>query len=543
MTFSTFEELGFEPEQKERPVKAFSREAVKGLTGTYGDILQSLGLQQKENLLPGQKARLEREFKASEYELPFLTEDTILPEYSRLPTSEDVEKGLTALGIKKQETTIPEKFAGRLGRLIGGGASLGAPTVGASTLAATAGQLAEQLDVGEKGQALAEIAGLLGPSAIKGITSLFKLPTEKTAAGLTKIRAPESKFLKKAIITPKREAQLIETLNKEAAGLTEKAIEKKLPIYKKIQEGFDFEQKFQKDFGKVQEIAKKANPSINIKPISSLIRDTIDKYSGIPRLHEDARKVVKELKAFGRNPRNDLADLLKIYRSNGQKIKNIYEKSRLMGTRKEYVDFLTDYNRAIADSIKSTLPKNSKFVNLFEETNKEYKNYKDALNVKSLLKPVLGENPTLSQLTKISSDPKLQKKLALSVGKDASKDIIEISRDLESALAAIKKIPKKEFLDWTSAVPISIFLPFSKTIAAGLSAVKGLHASKFAYGLFLTSAKRRNLYKEVLNSIKSGDKKAYIQAASQLIKAAKEPSESFESLGFEPFDELGFIED
>ncbi len=113
-----------------------------GSIGSYGNILDALGLQLKEGqLLPGQKNRIEQEFdivnrlnngeKVSAAELALLSDDDLLPTTSRLPSSEDVNKQIkTITGVSEGKTAAGRmagrgaQFAGEIGSLGGGAKAL-----------------------------------------------------------------------------------------------------------------------------------------------------------------------------------------------------------------------------------------------------------------------------------------------------------------------------------------------------------------------------------------------------------------------------------
>lgn len=401
----------------------------------------------------------------------------------------------------------PEALAAKASQLAGG------------TLA---GHLAKQNDAGPIGQAVAEGVGMSIPgivkSAAKSISNAIRAPAEKFASGLTKPAAVEAKYAEKAIVSPERQQKAISTLNEEASRIAKTTAERDLPIIKKIEEGYDFDKNFQKKFESLRRMVNKSNPEINITPVSKILSQTAQKYRGIPKLHPEAQKVVGELKAFRERPKTDMADLLKIYRSNNQKMKSIFETSALTGKQKEYVDFLGDMNRAISKSFEDTLPKDSLWIKKFKENNLDYANYKRAMKTKDLLKPILGSEPTPAALQKLATDKKTFDKLKLAMGEKGAQDISQLSKDLKEATDSIKRIPVRKSKEWDTLIPLSIFIPHTYGIGTALSLKKGLEFAKRGYGLFLSSPKRRSLYSQVLKSIKNQDPSAYQKASAKLMQ-------------------------
>lgn len=402
----------------------------------------------------------------------------------------------------------------------------GPESIGAKALqvgsAALSKQIAKESGLGETGQAIAEFLGFGGPQLAKGIgkkvAEKIKRPVQKMASGLTQPKAVEAKKPKLGTITKIQQDKAIEKLNKEAAELTKSSIEKNVPLAKQINEGFDFESKFQKGFSDIEKSAAKANPEIDITPVSDLFAENRKKYSGIPNLHQDAKKIVAEMRGFGNRPQTGLRNLMKIFRSNNQKKKHIYETAHLTGRQKEYVGFLDDYNRSIVDSIKKTLPQDSPWLKQFLETNKDYGNYQKAQKTIQSLREAFNENPTMKRIERLSDDVKAQKKLAISMGKEGSAEVIQISKDLKLAKEALKKIPKKEWGKWDAAFSLGILVPL---IGKPIGGLKSIQAAKAGYGWLLSTPARRKATESALKAIAKNDLEAYKKATMLLIKDVK----------------------
>src|SRR5690606_21077676 len=179
---------------------------------------------------------------------------------------------------------------------------------------------------------------------------------------------------------------------------------------------------------------------------------------------------------------SSLRDLLKIFRSNNQKRKHIFETSRIGGKQQEYVDFLGNVNKAIAESLEKTFPKDSAWLNEFKSLNKTYGEYKSAQGIQNDLRKILNQEATPASLSKFE-DPKYQKKLELKIGKEGAQEITQIAKDLKLAKEAIKKIPASQQGAWQKFLPFSFFLP---GLGKVLSAAKLPHYARKAYGYILT---------------------------------------------------------
>ncbi len=391
------------------------------------------------------------------------------------------------------------------------------------------GEVAKEEGIGETGQGIAEAVGMGLPAIAKGLgkgaISLLKSPVERFSSGLTKPRAVGAKLAERAIMSPARQEKSIAKLNEEASKLARQSVEKELPLAKQIEQGIDFEGQFEKNFGALQSMAEKANPDIDISPVSKFMSETASKYRGIPKLHGEAAKIKSEVKAFGNHAPTDLKTALRTYRSNNKKIKGIYETSRLTGKQQEYVDFLVDYNRNLAKSFEDTLPKDSAWIKEFKDLNKGYKNYKDTLKTLDILKPIYGDNVTPSNVAKLADDAKTYKKLQLAMGDKGASEISQIAKDLRTATESVKKIPAKDLKWYEGYLPLSIFVPGIHVPAGAVATKKGIDFARRGYGWFLSTPARRASYSKALKGLIENNRSLYIKGAEELKKSVDSEEE------------------
>lgn len=352
----------------------------------------------------------------------------------------------------------------------------------------------------------------------------FHPGVERTASGLPKVRALEAKAPRFARLTKGQQEKALGKLDEEATRLTQTKIRQKLPITEQIEKGVNFEEKFEKSFGNLQRVAEKANPEINTSPIFKLMHQQRRKYRGVPELDPQAKKIVRESQLFSRKSPSDLSSLLRTYRSNNRKIKDIYETSRVTGKQKDYVDFLVDYNKSIANSIKSTLPADSAWVKSFEGLNKEYKNFKDAYKVQGMFKQA-GSDATPQGLLRLANDSKRQKQLALAIGEKEAEEIVQIGKDLKAAQEAIKKIPVKKFLGKGDIPAAAILYPALKFLGIPYAGFKAAQGLRYIYGKILSSPSIRRNYGEMLKAIASRNSTRIQSTYAHFIKALEESEE------------------
>jgi len=440
--------------------------------------------------------------------------------------------GFKGMGLKKPLSVINAGLKG----ILEGVENINPLQPNISAISAKGRQnLREQFLPSEEGteESIARVAGHLAPIplgaegsiASKGVQTTKNIlkaskniPKNKVtmASGLSQPKSVGSKVAPYASIGSKTEAEAIQKLNTEAGELAKKSIHKNLPLSKKIEEGFDFQKNFETKFGELESIAKKANPRIDITPVTELMQKSADKYRGIASPHREAVRIKNEVKAFYKKPPTSLHALYKTYRSNNQKINNIYETSRLTGKQKEYADFLLDQNRAIVKSFENTLgaPKGS-WADQFKQMNKQFEEWKKADKALKKFDPYFRGALSPSELEKFAFDIPKHKKMALDLGKQATDEIVQLSRDLKLATESIKRIPKAEIKKWEAAFPLSFFIPiFGKAIAG----VHGARIARHSMGYWLSKPATRRAYGDAMKAIKNQDFDAYKDATALLLK-------------------------
>lgn len=182
---------------------------VSGAVGAYGNILDTFGLQLNEGeTLPGQKARNSAQFavleKLDRGEVPsfgefmLLSDDDVAPNFTRFPTSKNIQEKIeNVTGIGEGKT--PEgRIAGRGAEFISEGAATGggAKALIGLGLSGLAGQGIRESGGGEGLASTVEIGGSLAPSVI----SKKLIPTGKGTKDI--VEAGRKVGLSESQITP-----------------------------------------------------------------------------------------------------------------------------------------------------------------------------------------------------------------------------------------------------------------------------------------------------------------------------------------------------
>lgn len=184
------EKFGFWDTAKDT-VQQIGRGAVAGIGGAYGNILDAFGLQVPEGkeVLPGQKEiysiqsdildKMNRGEQPTFAELMLLSDDDLVPNFTRLPNSKQIKQGIESLtGVGEGKTPF--------GRIAGHGTEAlaeGIPLGGAGKALAvmggsgSAGQIVRELEGPEWLASTLEIA----PNLLHGASTSKLAPTSKAA--------------------------------------------------------------------------------------------------------------------------------------------------------------------------------------------------------------------------------------------------------------------------------------------------------------------------------------------------------------------------
>src|SRR5690606_10875320 len=424
--------------------------AVKGTTGavgSYGNLLDLIRAQTKQRMLPGQEALTQAEFNAPEELLPFLQDEDILPRYSRLASSREVEQLAQMLNIPTEGETAPGRLVGRASEFVGGALPTG-----------ITGKLAALLGLaGAAGQSVREAGGPEGlatgievaPAALslanlaKGAIVPKKTPVTKPS-GL-----PERKFesLKKATkVSPETHKRAIEGIEKDFRELTDKILKKSNKTYTALQEDPEFKAKISGLFRKVEQSAEEFTEPVFARKMSESLAQDIEKVGKKGITMSDAEKLEKRLlRRYQKNSTKKVTatQLVEQYRKNNEELSKIFPYGEKAFENIGRRNALEAYNRAIASAIEDNF-KNSEFAELFKFTNKRWSDIKKIETVDKYLDALLkGDKINFRQAEKMLADPKKGERLKNALGKEAYEDFRQLNTDLLSQENALKLMKSK----------------------------------------------------------------------------------------------------
>jgi hypothetical protein len=430
-----------------------------GVLGTYGDILNLLGLQSKE-ILPGEKAKYSREFdileKMERGEVPSAGElmelsgdDDIAPRFSRLPSSQDIESLGQDLGLISEPKTAAGRYGRRIGKIGGGSVAFGRTGIVAPIVAGVAGQTLEQAGAPPWAQAAAEIIAALkfAPKTNVPVTSKSKEVeqvikdlrkagyTEKDIT-LAKSALEERKILKKyASLTPEAE-NAIQKGVKNSEELFKEQVKKGLPGY--AEGGLPYLEKQASNVYQTMEELASSVPIKNTEPVKKSIENAIAYLEKYPLLDEQKKFIEFMKDGLTKLDKANTAEFFTgFYRNLG--------KAGNWGDPKQKEHLLALVKQGIKDTFKESGPEAAKFGKYFDATNETWKHW---LNARDLMKTIEKaqnvDGMNFKKLTSILNDPynhELAKKV---LGPEQVKNIKTIAEGAQAIESLLKQIPKND---------------------------------------------------------------------------------------------------
>lgn len=511
-----------------------------GALGTYGDILDLFGLQPKQTL-PGEKAQYNRESdilqREQEGKRPSFGElmelggdEDILPRYSKLPSSQEVESLGKKTGLVSEPKTAAGQYARRIGKLGGGGASLGGGGILAPIVAGAAGQTLEEAGAPPWMQAAAEIiAGLkFAPKTTsvpitskskeveKVIGDLRKVGYSEKDITLAKSALEDRKILKKfASLTPKAENAIQQGV-KNSEALFKEQVKKGLPGY--AEGGLPYLEKQASNlYAAMEELAANV-PVKNVEPVKKAINNAISYLEKYPLLDEQKKFIDFMKDGLNKVDKADTAEFFTgFYRNLG--------KAGNWGDPKQKEHLLGIVKQGIKDSFSQSGPEAAKFGKYFEATNEGWKKWLNARDfMETIEKTQSVDGMNFKKLANILNDPKnheMAKKVLGPEQLDNIKIINKGAHSIESLLKQIKPSNKTSKAIQALEATRAFFTGSWKT----LTALLGYEAAKSFSRNMLFNPKRQNIAKKLIIAAKNNAPQQAAILAQELVEDV-EPSQN-----------------
>lgn len=542
-----------EAEQKPEPeeesgaadyLEEFGKQTAQGFgigaLGTYGDILEMLGVPTEE--LPSQKAKSEREFgtleKLEKGEVPSLGELTelgdtdILPSYSRLPSSADVEELGGKLGLVSEPKTAAGRYGRRIGKLGGSGLATGFTGIKAPIIAGAAGQTLEELGAPAWMQAAAEIVATLkyAPKSNVPVTSrsknveqtiqdLRKAGYSEQDITLAKNALEERKILKKyATLTPEAE-NAINAGIKNSEELFKEQIKKGLPGYEKGGLGF-LEKQASNVYQTMEDLASSVKVT-NKEPVRKAINDAISTLEKYPLLDEQKKFIEFMKDGLAKLDTADTAEFFTgFYRNLG--------RAGNWGDPKQKERLLGMVRQGIKDTFAESGKEGAKFGKYFEATNETWKHWLDTKDLmQTIEKAATVEGVNFKKLSSMLTDPETYELAKKVLGPEQLNNIKIISEGAQSIESLLKQIPKAD----KGATTLKL-LEGIRAIFTGdkkfLATLIGIEAAKRISTQMLIDPKKQNLMKKIIVAAKNNAPQQAAILAQELFTKASSPAKEKE---------------
>lgn len=512
-----------------------------GALGTYGDILDLFGLQAKE-ILPGEKAKYDREFqildKMEKGEKPSFGElmelssdDDIAPRFSRLPSSQDVESFGKELGLVSEPKTAAGRYARRIGRIGGGGASLGGGGIIAPIAAGAAGQTLEEMGAPPWAQAAAEIiAGIkFAPKTPTPITSkskeVEKIIGDLRKAGysekditMAKSALEERKILKKFATLSPRAENAIQQGVKNSEELFKQQIKKGLPGY--AEGGLPYLEKQAANVYQSMEKLASSVPISNKEPVRKAITDAIAYLEKYPLLDEQKKFIEFMKDGLAKIDKADTAEFFTgFYRNLGKAGNwgNPAQKEHLLGMVKD----------GIKQSFAESGPEAAKFGKYFDKTNEAWKHWLKTRDLmETIEKASTVEGMNFKKLASILDKPENHELAKKVLGPEQLQNIKSITKGAEAIESLIKQIPKEN----KTVLAIEAMTGLSALILYGnpkpLALVIGYEATRRLATSLLVNPKTQNTMKKLIVAAKNNSPQQAAILAQELVHNPEKESNS-----------------
>lgn len=520
----------------------FGKQAVQGVgigaLGTYGDILDMLGLQSKE-ILPGEKAKYSREFdileKMERGEVPSVGElmelsgdDDIAPRFSRLPSSQDVESLGQDLGLVSEPKTAAGRYGRRMGKLGGSGLAFGATTIAAPIVAGAAGQTLEEMGAPAWAQAAAEIIATLklSPKAARNVSSKSKEVeevlqdlrkagyTEKDIT-LAKSALEERKLLKKyASLTPEAE-NAIQKGVKNSEELFKEQIKKGLPGY--AEGGLPYLEKQASNVYQSMEELASSVPIKNTEPVKKSIENAIAYLEKYPLLDEQKKFIEFMKDGLTKLDKADTAEFFTgFYRNLG--------KAGNWGDPKQKEHLLGLVKQGIKDTFAESGPEAAKFGKYFDATNEAWKKWLNARDLMQTIEKAQNvDGMNFKKLTSILNDSHNHELAKKVLGPEQVKNIQTISDGAQAIESLLKQIPKNDKTIQSLKLLEGVRALFTGDYKT-LGAVITMDAAKRLFTKLLTDPDAQNIMKRIIIAARNNSPQQAGILAQELIKTHSVPT-------------------
>jgi len=400
-----------------------------------------------------------------------------------------------------------------------------------------AGETAKQLGAGEKGQQIAEIAGVLGPDMARGIASLLKKPTTaESGLQLPKLVEKTGEKLKgiKAKVFGGKKEKIYNEVSSKAEELIGKIKNERLPLAKEIEEGIDVAGRTQKNLESVQSISNKMTNKIQPTPISNYLNEMESKiqFGGVPTGEQEGiLSLIDKYKGkFGELEGGTRmytpSQYVKQFRNINKDLNNLYQTKFVHGERLDTMRFYEGLKDKITKTLEEGTPPS--FTKLFKETNKDFSQLSRIDRFDKIMETVT-DNGVISanKLNNYVTNPKKANILRKQIGQEGFDRLKLISKDLSKVKNKLKLVGEIGIPD---LVKSSLTYGILRTLGVPSGITKGITVGKklgeLGRGYLLTSPQGARDVSNFLKAVQSGSKNSMRTYLLKMDRNAKKYEES-----------------
>jgi len=525
-------------------LKQGTKETLIGLGGTYGDLAELIGLNAES---PAQEARSGREFdilekmKKEDYQPSYsdiasLTEDSDIPSFSKLPTSESLRDINEKIGGPGEAETNQGKYAGRIGKLTGAGLAFGQVNPIPAILSGTAGQAVEEGGYGPLAQTAAEIVTLLatqGKSKPTQVSSLKK-EVQSKISDLRKLGYTEeditlainaankggnaSKIASKGSSTEKA----FEDFAEHSDQIVKDILSSEIPG---IESGTQKIHQLSSDtYGEVAKEASKLTIT-NSKPFLDASKKVVDQLQNTLGKNPEAQAFIKRISE---------AAIDSTQFPSAESFMNFYKELNAMGNwlgRSQKDRLINQVKNGIKDTFKGQGKAGKELAEKFEKANQGIRKAYRAEEVHDLIqKATTQKGIDYKKINKLYDNPENVQLFEEVLGKSATKNIKMISnvnkeiKDFDKAWKIVNNFSVGTGLDIGRGIASSYYIYQGdwEGLAAVLGTKIGTAGIKKLAEKSLTDPKMQNLLIRGLHAIKISSPKTFKSADEAMKKYLEE---------------------
>ncbi len=438
-----------------------------GLAGTYGSLMDLLGLQSKDPLMPGdqletdQKFDILGKFKDPDYK-PNFKDIFTLTDFSdvdhraaRLPSGKDIKEIYQMMGVDTDPETMAGRYANRIGELAGAGTTFGSPQFLSAGAAGTVGQSLEEVGAPPWAQALAEISTFVATGIGQNLFSKSKATASnpEISERIEKLRGLgySEEAIQTAVNAAEKEG-ILQSIGKETTKSETAIQESKSAMRGLVDETLSSSFPGIEDVNVIKEGASKIFESVAEQGQNITINNPK------PFLNE-SKKIISELKNTLANTPEELQVISFLEGAfenaaknpSGQTFVNFYQGLNRMGKwvnpgKKENI--FGRIKTSIKDSFKKQGKQGKELAKTFEKANQSWTKLKQAEKVSEKLAPALKDEGTdFKRLESILDRPKNKELFIDSMGKSQYNLLKDISKQGKSIETMQKNLAKSGLAD------------------------------------------------------------------------------------------------